>query len=74
MKAAVDTFGRVDILITAAGVNKPGPIVEQPLKEWEMIMDAMTKTAGHQTRAAQMLGISERMLRYKLKKYGIKKT
>ena len=42
--------------------------------EREMIRDAMAKTAGHQTRAAQMLGISERMLRYKLKKYGIKKN
>ena len=26
----------------------------------------------HQTRAAEFLGISERMLRYKLKKYGLK--
>lgn len=42
--------------------------------EREMIRDAMAKTAGHQTRAAQMLGVSERMLRYKLKKYVIKKT
>jgi DNA-binding NtrC family response regulator len=41
--------------------------------EKEMIRDAMAKTDGHQTRAAQMLGISERMLRYKLKKYRIKK-
>jgi len=29
--------------------------------------------AGHnQSRAAEILGISERMLRYKLKKYGMK--
>ncbi len=41
--------------------------------EREMIQDAMVKTANHQTRAAEILGISERMLRYKLKKYGIKK-
>jgi NAD(P)-dependent dehydrogenase (short-subunit alcohol dehydrogenase family) len=37
------TFGGIDILITAAGVNKPGPITEQPLQEWEMIMDANVK-------------------------------
>lgn len=37
------TFGGIDILITAAGVNKPGPIVQQPLEEWEMIMDANVK-------------------------------
>jgi NAD(P)-dependent dehydrogenase (short-subunit alcohol dehydrogenase family) len=39
----VDTFGGIDILITAAGVNKPNPIVEQPLEEWDMIMDANVK-------------------------------
>jgi NAD(P)-dependent dehydrogenase (short-subunit alcohol dehydrogenase family) len=38
-----ETFGGIDILITAAGVNKPGAITEQPLAEWEMIMDANVK-------------------------------
>jgi len=32
----------------------------------------MEKAGEHQTRAAELLGISERMLRYKLKKYGLK--
>ncbi len=36
-------YGGIDILITAAGVNKPGPITDQPLEEWEMIMDANVK-------------------------------
>ncbi|OPY84387.1 MAG: Transcriptional regulatory protein ZraR [Syntrophus sp. PtaU1.Bin208] len=40
--------------------------------ERQMIQDAMEKTAYHQTRAAEMLGLSERMLRYKLKKYALK--
>jgi len=43
VKDTVDTFGGIDILITAAGVNKPSPIIEQPLEEWEMIMDANVK-------------------------------
>ena len=43
VKDTVDTFGGIDILITAAGVNKPNPIVEQPLEEWDMIMDANVK-------------------------------
>jgi NAD(P)-dependent dehydrogenase (short-subunit alcohol dehydrogenase family) len=43
VKGTVDTFGRIDILITAAGVNKPGSIIEQPLEEWEMIMDGNIK-------------------------------
>jgi DNA-binding protein Fis len=37
-----------------------------------MIRRALKETANHQTRAANLLGISERMLRYKLKKYGLK--
>lgn len=39
----VSKFGGVDILVTAAGVNKPRPIIEQPLEEWEMIMDVNVK-------------------------------
>ena len=40
--------------------------------ERSLIVEAMEKAADHQSRAAEMLGISERMLRYKLKKYGLK--
>jgi two-component system NtrC family response regulator len=40
--------------------------------ERNLIMDAMEKAGDHQTKAAELLGISERMLRYKLKKYGFK--
>ncbi len=43
VKATVDTFGGIDILITAAGVNKPGPIIDQSVEEWDMIMDANVK-------------------------------
>ncbi|MDP2646691.1 MAG: SDR family oxidoreductase [Desulfobacterales bacterium] len=39
----LDAFGRIDILITAHGVNKPNPIVEQPVEDWDMIMDANVK-------------------------------
>ncbi|MCX7635577.1 MAG: sigma-54 dependent transcriptional regulator [Syntrophales bacterium] len=42
--------------------------------ERAMIVEAMEKSGYHQTRAAEMLGISERMLRYKLKKYGLKSS
>jgi len=43
VKATVDTFGSIDILITAAGVNKPGFIHEQSDDEWQMMMDANVK-------------------------------
>ena len=39
--------------------------------ERHMIHDALARAGGVQTRAAEMLGISERVLRYKLKKYGL---
>jgi two-component system NtrC family response regulator len=37
-----------------------------------LILDALKDSGGVQTRAAEKLGISERVLRYKLKKYKIK--
>jgi DNA-binding NtrC family response regulator len=40
--------------------------------ERKLILEAMEKAGDHQTKAADILGISERMLRYKLKKYGLK--
>ena len=40
--------------------------------ERRMIREALASANGNQTRAAEMLGISERMLRYKLKKYSLK--
>ena len=40
--------------------------------EKDMVQNAMAETGNHQTRAARILGLSERMLRYKLKKYGFK--
>ena len=40
--------------------------------ECKMIQKALEETANHQTKAANLLGISERMMRYKLKKYGLK--
>jgi len=39
--------------------------------EREMIMEALKKTNGHQGKAAQLLGVTERILGYKIKKYHI---
>jgi len=40
--------------------------------EREMIREALDQAGNNQTRAADLLGIGERTLRYKLKKYGLK--
>ncbi len=42
--------------------------------EKKEILKALEKTNWVQTRAAERLGISERVLRYKMKKFGIKKS
>jgi len=39
--------------------------------EREMVIDALKTTRGNQSRAARLLQISERVLNYKVKKYGI---
>jgi len=40
-------------------------------KERELIVDALKKFDGKQRKTARELGISERVLGYKIKKYGI---
>src|SRR5262249_22468211 len=40
LDAALKRFGRVDQLVVASGVNKPGFIHEQPLEDWQDVMDA----------------------------------
>ena len=43
VKDTVDAFGGLDILITAAGVNKVSPIIDQPVEDWEEVMDVNLK-------------------------------
>lgn len=43
VKVVSDTirlFGEINVLVTAAGYNKPEPIVEQALSTWKQIMDS----------------------------------
>jgi Nif-specific regulatory protein len=40
-------------------------------KERELIVDALKKAGGRQRQAAKELGITERILGYKIKKYDI---
>lgn len=40
-------------------------------KEKELIIDALKSTGGHQKKAADLLGITERILGYKIKNYNI---
>jgi NAD(P)-dependent dehydrogenase (short-subunit alcohol dehydrogenase family) len=40
LAAAVEAHGRVDSVFVASGYNKPAPIEEMALEDWEAIMDA----------------------------------
>jgi len=66
-------FSRSSILVEQSKME-----IQRTLKEsiesleCQMVRDAMRETGDHQTKSASLLGISERMLRYKLKKYGLK--
>ena len=59
---------------TAAGRKAEEGLLRGSIEELEkkLIVEAMEKAGDHQSHAAELLGISERMLRYKLKKYGLK--
>src|SRR6202165_861666 len=57
VKAAVDRFGRVDILVVASGQNKVSKIVDQPPADFLDVMDANVTQSWLMARAAgrQML-------------------
>ncbi len=63
-----------DALSSSDDGKKAEGLLRGSMEEMErkMIVEAMEKAGDHQTKAAEILGISERMLRYKLKKYGLK--
>jgi NAD(P)-dependent dehydrogenase (short-subunit alcohol dehydrogenase family) len=43
VEATVAQFGGIDILITAAGINRVKPITEQSVEEWQGVMDVNVK-------------------------------
>ncbi len=54
--------------------NEESSLIEQvEALEKKLIFDALSKTNGNQSQAGRMLGLTERNLRYKMQKYGIKK-
>jgi len=61
-----DANDRLPVVPLQGQLNETLDTVERGL-----ILDALKEAGGIQTRAAARLGISERVLRYKLKKYGI---
>lgn len=64
--------------MNGSGGQKGGNSVGEGLKaqvqelERRLIFAALEKTGGIQSKAAKELRVSERVLRYKMKKYGLK--
>jgi NAD(P)-dependent dehydrogenase (short-subunit alcohol dehydrogenase family) len=50
--AAVRAHGRLDLVVTAAGMNKVASIVDQPVDEWQSVMDANVRGSWLVCRAA----------------------
>jgi len=66
-------FSDVSLHSEAMEILEQGTLKESvDALERQLIQRAMETTANHQTKAANLLGISERMLRYKLKKYRLR--
>jgi DNA-binding NtrC family response regulator len=53
---------------------EPGTLIDQVEElEKKLIYDALINSNGNQSQAGRILGLTERNLRYKIQKYGIKK-
>ena len=53
LKACVDAFGKVDIMVNAAGITKRAPTLDYPEADWNRIMDINLTGA---LRACQVFG------------------
>src|SRR3989338_512555 len=74
-----EVIGREDLPLSVpeAEEGKGGEITLTAATEGterRMIREALARSGGVQTRAAELLGIGERALRYKLKKYGLRRS
>lgn len=59
--------------VSGAVVDTNVPLPEAVANlEKQVIQEALRKTSGNQRKAAQMLGLTERILGYKIKSYGLK--
>jgi len=72
-----DLIGRGDLPLTVEAPEAPDETTAQLTAaveglERRMIKNALARTGSVQTRAAELLGITERALRYKLQKYGLR--
>jgi len=59
VEATRERLGGIDILVTTQGMNSPKPIIEQPVEEWEAIVDSHLKATWLFCREAGRAMISQ---------------
>lgn len=59
LQAALDRFGRVDLLVVASGTNKAGFIQDQKYEDWQSVMDANVRGAWLMAKAVGSYWIRE---------------
>ncbi len=59
LKAGLDAFGKVDLLLVASGSNKANFIQDQPYEEWQGVMDANVRGAWLMAKAVGTYWIKE---------------
>jgi NAD(P)-dependent dehydrogenase (short-subunit alcohol dehydrogenase family) len=59
LRAGLDAFGRVDLLLIASGTNKAGFIQDQPYEDWQNVMDANVRGAWLMAKAVGGYWIKE---------------
>ena len=63
VERAVSAHGGIDLVVTAAGINKIGLATEQPVEDWQSVIDANVKGTWLVCRAAGRRMIDERHTR-----------
>jgi NAD(P)-dependent dehydrogenase (short-subunit alcohol dehydrogenase family) len=59
LRAGLDAFGRVDLLLIASGTNKAGFIQDQAYEDWQNVMDANVRGAWLMAKAVGSYWIKE---------------
>ena len=60
LKATVDRFGRVDIVVNNAGITRDGLMLRMDEKDWDMVLDINLKGAFLVTKAASRILMKQR--------------
>jgi two-component system response regulator AtoC len=70
---AVDDFGTLSRTVTTATFRLPPEGVNLEQVERQLLVQALERTGGNQTRAGALLGINRDQVRYRIEKFGLER-